>query len=328
VEGIVKYDVETQRGQRVKKNKVENIMSKKNIEEMRSKIMDSFFDGGTMCWNVRISEIGKEKEVIQFVPEDNKIIILSKNITLPDSAQRHEAIWGLRDYIYSIDQENYCLPLAISMYTLQEEQSLFSEINGEGSKASKTRALYLSHAHKNALLKDIIKNSKLNGNVEVVGDTVYRKDNVVAFATLYSSLFDRRIGAYKDLTEEQSDEFKRWMIKFYNELIEVLPELSKLSTQQRFEHTKNSISSSIHAWYTYANIARLLEGDTNWRRKLQKLTKPYKSGEWEGNIFSTMNPIWHGTISTVNKKGEWKTVNNRNAQQFCRDIVARFLNLA
>jgi hypothetical protein len=327
VEGIVRYDVQTQRGQRVRDNKLENIMSKKNIEEMKIKILDDFFDGGMLCWNVRLSQIEKEKDVIKFIPEENKIVILSPDITLPDSYQRHSAIWGLKNYNFSINQQNYNFPLSICMYTLAEEQNLFSEINGCGSKACKTRTLYLNNAHKNILVKDIIKRSALKDNVEVVQDSVYRKDKVVAFATLYSSWFDKRVGAFRVLQEEQSDEFRDWIIRFYNELVEIRPELKYMTAEERYNISKSSIAFSTHVWFAYANVAKLLQDDTNWKRRLQRLNKPYKSGQWEGDIFSLENPIWHGTISVQNKKGEWKLVNNRTSQQFCTDIVTRFLNL-
>jgi hypothetical protein len=214
------------------------------------------------------------------------------------------------------------------MYTLAEEQNLFSEINGEGSKCNKTRSLFLSNAYKNVLVKDIIKHSKLKDNVEVVRDSVFRKDKVVAFATLYSSWFDARSGAFKSIQEDQLDEFKDWIIRFYNELIEIRPELQYVDAQQRYELTKNSISFSTHAWLAYASIAKILQNDTNWKRKLRRLNSTYKSGQWEGDLFSMDNPIWHGTISTENKKGEWKLVNNRTSQRFCTDIVMRFLNLS
>lgn len=327
VENLVQYDVQTQRGETIRHNKIQKIMNKENIESMRVKIIDDFFDGGTLCWNCRVSEVGREKEVIEFIPDENKIVILTNNITLPDSAQRHTAIWGLKDFDRSIDQKNYCFPLSISMYTLAEEQSLFSEINGEGSKACKTRALFLSNAYKNVLVKDIIKRSMLKNNVETVRDSVYRKDKAVAFATLYSSWFDKRNGVFKGLQEDDMDGFEDWIIKFYNELINIRPELQYMDAQQRYEMGKQTIGFSTHVWFAYANLAKLLKGDTNWRRKLQRLNKAYKSGQWEGDIFSIDNPIWHGTISTQNKKGEWKLVSNRTSQQFCSDIVIRYLNI-
>jgi hypothetical protein len=323
----VKYDVQTQRGQRVRNNKLENIMSKKNIDEMKFKMLDNFFDGGTLCWNVRLPEVGREKEVVNFDIEEDRIIVLSQEITLPDSYQRHNAIWDLEAYNFSIDQYNYNFPLSICLYTLAEEQNLFSEINGCGSKACKTRTLYLNNAHKNILVKDIIKNSGLKNNVEVVQDSIFRKDKVVAFATLYSSWFDKTNGAFKTLQEEQSKEFKDWIIRFYNYLIEIRPELGYMDAKERYELSKKSIAFSTHVWFAYANIAKLLQGDQNWKRKLQRLNKPYKSGQWEGDIFSFENPIWHGTISVQNKIGEWKLVNNKTSHQFCTDIAIRFLNL-
>lgn len=328
----LEYDVNTQRGERIIKNKgkvtkIEKIMSKENIEEMKIKMQEDFFDGGTLSWNVRIPEIGKEEEVIQFYPLENKIVIKAEKVTLPDSAQRHTAIWALRNKTLAVNQDTYCFPLSISVYTLAEEQSLFSEINGEGTKASKTRALYLSNAYKNTLAKEIIKNSALKDGVETVGDSIYRKNKVVAFATLYNSWFDKRYGAYKSLQEDEMDNWKSWMIRFYNELFEVRPELKPMEESDRLEWYEISLIQAPLAWYTFARISQILQNDRNWKRKLQKLNKQYKSGEWTGDLFDVENPIWHGTVMTKNKAGKWRTVNNRTTQTFFTDIVLRFLGL-
>lgn len=328
VEGIVKYDVQTQRGQRVKHNKVENIMSKKNIEEMKVKIIDDFFDGGLLVWNCRISEIGKEKEIIKFIPEENKIIILTPSITLPDSAQRHTAIWSLRNFTFSLDQQNYNFPLSICMYTLAEEQNLFSEINGCGAKASKTRSLYLNNATKNMIVKEIVKKSALKDGVETIGDSVYQKNKIVAFATLYNSFFDRRVGAFRQLQEDELDEWKDWIIRFYNELFKIRPELQPMEKEERLEWHRVSLIHYSHAWYTYAQIAKALQGDHNWKVKLSRLNKQYKVGEFVGDIFDISNPIWHGTVTTKTKQGQWKPVNNRQTMQFFNDIILRFLKLS
>jgi hypothetical protein len=309
------------------KEVVQKIMSKKNIDEMKDKILDDFFDGGLLSWNVRISDIGKEKEVIQFSPLENKLTITANTITLPDSAQRHTAIWGLEEFTTSIDQSNYCFPLSVSLYTFTEEQSLFSEINGEGTQCSKTRSLYLSNSTKNMLVKDIIRNSSLKNNVEYVQDTIYRKDKIVAFATLYSSLFDKTSGVFKQIQETELEDFKQWMIKFYNELIEVRPEMQYMGKEERLEWQQNFLSCCPYAWYSYAHIAKALKGDQNWKRKLQKLAKPFKSGEQEIDLFDMSNKIWQGTIMVQNSKGQWKLVNNRISQRFFIDIIMKHVGL-
>lgn len=327
----LEYDPETQRGIRDKKykNKVvqEKFESKINIEEMKYKIMNEFFDGNTLSWNVRIGQVGDEKTAYEFVPEENKIIIKSKRITIPDSWHRHRAIYALKDYSQSINLKDYCFPLSICLYTLVEEQCLFSELNTTGTKASKSRGLYLSNSYKTILLKEIIKESPLKDNVETVTDFVWRKNKSVAFSTLYGSLFDKRFGAYKTIKEEEVDDFKNWMIRFYTHLIKVRPELGKVSDDERNYLFANSMISSTPAWTAYALIARALYGDTNWKRKLQRLNSTYKAGSWEGDLLSLDNPLWHGTVCMMDKKGKWKLTSNRRTQVFIVEILMKHLNL-
>jgi hypothetical protein len=328
----LEYDNNTQRGERVvkmkKQIKMERIVNKFNIEEMKYKMKYEFYDGGTLYWNCRIKDVGLENEVCQFYPLENKIVIKTDKLTLPDSSQRHMAIRDLRYYTFTINQKEFCFPLNICLYTLSEEQSLFSEINGCGTKASRTRSMFLSHSYKNILVKEIIKESKLNNNVETVLDQVYGKDKVVAFATLFSSLFDKRFGAYKDMKEDDDvKDFKNYIIKYFNQLIEVRPELGKLSENERLDITKNSIATSSIMWYCYTQIARSIQNDHNWKVILNRLNKPYKVGDWEGDILSLQNPLWHGTICTKNKRGVWKVNNSRRSQDFCMDIMNKHLCL-
>jgi hypothetical protein len=329
--GRLEYDNETQRGERVKKTgrnsiRIEKIMDKKNIEEMKEKIVNDFFDGSSLMWNVRIPDIGKEKEVLEFVPLENKIIIKSPKITLPDSSQRHRAIYELKDYTFRLNQSEYCFPLSISLYTFTEEQSLFSEINGEGTKASKTRSLYLSNQYKSVLVKEIIKESKLNGNVELQIDSTTHKDKVVTFSVLYNSIFGKA-GAYRDLKEEDMREFKKWMIKFYDLLVDTRMELGKLNTEEREIVRKTSLINSTVAWGAYAQVSREVMNDTNWKRRLSRLDAHYKAGDWQGDLFSYNNPIWRGTICTINKQGDWKLNNSSRSQSFFTDILKKHLNI-
>jgi len=328
----LQYDEKTQRGyvdRKAKKGKIEStrIYNTLNLLEMKEKILEDFFDGGLLTWNVRVQNAEDAKAVCEFVPEENKIIIKG-NITLPDSSQRHMVIAGLKDFNLRINPSSYCFPLAISLYTLAEEQNLFSEINGEGQRASKTRALFLNNSIKSALLKEIIHETAFKDNVETVTGVTHNKDKVVSFAVLYNSLFQRNAGAYRTLNEDEVKEFKSWIIKFYNELISVLPQLDKHTKEERDTIHKSTVLESVPLFYAYAYVAKNLEHEVHWKRKLIKLaTTTYKAGMWEGEFLSLENPIWHNTIAFQNKAHNWKIVNNNRTQKFAIDIVLKHLNI-
>jgi hypothetical protein len=252
------YDPDTQRGEREKKTKnksnpivVEKVESKSNIEEMKYKIANEFFDGNLLTWNVRIPTPEDYKSAYVFVPEENKIIIKIPKITVPDSWHRHRAIYALKDYNVSVNLRDYCFPLSICLYTLTEEQQLFSELNTTGTKASKSRGLYLSNSYKTILLKEIINATPLKDNIETITDFTYRKNKVVAFSTLYNSLFDKRGGAYRHIKEDEVNDFKDYIIKFYTQLVEIRPELGKCTEDERNYLYDNSLVSSNPAWFAY-----------------------------------------------------------------------------
>jgi hypothetical protein len=127
--------------------------------------------------------------------------------------------------------------------------------------------------------------------------------------------------------DDDVKDFKNYIIKYFNQLIEVRPELGKLSENERLDITKNSIATSSIMWYCYTQIARSIQNDHNWKVILNRLNKPYKVGDWEGDILSLQNPLWHGTICTKNKRGVWKVNNSRRSQDFCMDIMNKHLCL-
>lgn len=102
---------------------------------MEEKMKSDFFDGGILCWNLRIED-ENDKSNYEYIPEEMKLIVKSEVLTLPDSSQRHVAIYNLKKYFNIIDKDTYCFPLQICLYTLTEEKSLFSEINGGATRCN------------------------------------------------------------------------------------------------------------------------------------------------------------------------------------------------
>jgi hypothetical protein len=331
----LRYDEETQRGFKDIKNKKGNVVAqqqifnKHNVQEITEKIVNhQFLDGDILTWNCRLKSLA-DTESYEYIPEELMIKIKNEFLTIPDSSQRHLAIHNLKNYNVSINPKTFNFPLQICLYTLKEEQSLFSEVNALGSRASKSRALYLSNTFKTLLTKDIINNSKLHNNVETKSIVTIYSDKVIGFATLYNSLFEHGKGAFRDLRDDEVTQFRDWMIKFWDFLIEVRPELGILSKEERMELKRKSIIDSSMVMYSFAFVAKALWHDTNWKRRLSRLGHDYeyKCGLWTGDLFSLDNVKWMGTVCVQNKHGEWKVNNSRRSVDFIVDTLLKYLNL-
>lgn len=334
VYGDLVYDEKTQRGfiDKKRKGKIDKVQikSNKNIEEMREKILEGFFDGGTLSWNVRIKSCDEWsiRERYEFDIMERTLLIKGR-VTLPDSAQRHEVLNSLKGYDLSIHTEQYCFPLQISFYTLTEEQNLFAEVNAEGQRASKSRSLYLSNDIKSKTVKKIIENTFLRDNVECKTGRADSTGMVTNFAIIHRSLFERGHGVFRHVKDEgEYEKVAEWMIKFYNQLVLNRPELSKLSVEDRRKCNANSIVTTKGSFEAFAYIAKALIGNPQWKRKLELLNSPYSTGMWKGDIFDLTNPIWHGTVCVQNPKGEWKIVQSRRCNAFIIETLVKHLNLS
>lgn len=323
------YDENTQRGFKMVRKKGEDvqekIVNKDNIEEMKDKILNGFFDGGMLTWNVRINAMSDSKP-FEYDVENNTVIINEKTITIPDSAQRHIALYQLSKF-KDFNSDSYFLPLSISFYTLEEEQSLFSEINGNGQKANKTRSLFLSNTSKSKIVKSLIEKSNLKDNVENMLSGVSKKEKLTTFATLYDSLFDRNNGVFKNIEDENLLHLEKWLVKFYNELIDLRKELALVDLEQRQTYSQGSLAGSNVMFYAYAAIAKELQDDKNWRQKLKRINNEYTYGAYQGDLMSLQNPLWHNTICYLNKEGQWRVVDSNRTRNVTKTELEKYFHV-
>lgn len=323
------YDENTQRGFKtvVKRGQEvqEKIVNKENIEEMKDKILNGFFDGGLLTWNVRVNSMNETKP-FEYSPDEGKLLINEKTITIPDSAQRHMALSELSKF-KDFNSESYYIPLSISFYTLEEEQSMFAEINGNGQRSHKIRSLYLSNTPKSKMVKSLIKNSNLKDNVETKLPAASRKHKLTTFATLYDSLFDKSIGVFKGIEDAELDQLEKWLIKFYNELISLRKELELLTLEERVESASNSLAGANVMIYGYSILAKELQGDKNWKQKLKRINNEYSYGTYNGDLMSFENPLWYSTICYVGKNGKWKIIDSNRTRNVARNELAKYFKV-
>lgn len=320
------YDEKTQRGFKKieKKNGTveEKIMNKKNIDEMKYKIANEFFDGGVLTWNVRMDE---KQNSYEYDPEDSKLVIKSTQISLPDSAQRHEAIYNVYKHGLT-NSDSYYFPLSISLYSLEEEQSLFSEINGQGQKANKSRSLFLSNTLFSHTVKNLIENTPFKDNVEETGK--YKKEKLVTFAPLYDSLFDRGYGAFSNIKDATKvKELEKWLIKFYSELLSLRKEFQLTDATKRRNYDRDYITTSVPMFFGYAQLAKHLMGDPNWKSKLKRINNDYKYGSYKGDFLSKENPLWHSTMCYKAPDNTWRAINSARTYTVAKIELLKYFNL-
>lgn len=314
------YDEKTQRGYKLVTRRTgtteEKIINKANIAEMKEKIQNGFFDGGLLNWNVRINEGDNSYE---YNIEENKLIINCNQISLPDSAQRHQAIHEVVKYPNkAMNFERFYFPLSISLYNLEEEQSLFAEINGEGQKAHKNRALYLSNSKESLMLKRIIEKSGMTDVVETKSGVNRKSKKVIGFSTLYTTVFHKTNGSFAEyLNKGKDDELELYLIDFYKELMKL---------RANFDKNLKSIESSYIAFYIYANIAKSLYGEKGWKAKLKRINKQFKYGAFEGDFFDIENPLWLNAVVYL-KGEEYKVLSGTTARLFAVKETLKFMNL-
>lgn len=138
----------------------------------------------------------------------------------------------------------------------------------------------------------------LKDNVEVKMNYVTGTDKLITFANLYGCTFDRTKGVYRHLDDSEVKEFKDWMIRFWNCLGELRPEVyGKLTREERKEIKGTSLADNPMVMSAYVTISKHLQGNRNWKIVLGRINKPYKAtSTWTGDFFSLENPLWKNTV--------------------------------
>jgi len=120
------------------------------------------------------------------------------------------------------------------------------------------------------------------------------------FSTLYESLFGDRGGIFSknEITESTYDEYLKWLIDFYNELLSTREEFTILKSEDKILSKQNSMLLEELSWWGYGMIAKELKGDRKWRHKLNTMMNKKVSVEGGASIsfFDKSYPLWHATV--------------------------------
>lgn len=285
-----------------------------------------------LTWNIREEFEDLDLEYFYYDSKKNTLIIYGNSIYLPDSKHRHKGIF----LAYQKDKNNDIFDnemiLDIRNDSFEDEKNFFVTESDKLLRINRTRVLYLSNDIKAKLVRDIIENSDLKGRVE---DTLrYAKENkLLTFAALYDSLFGVACcGAYKklEITNENYDEYKNWLIKFYNELLKTRPEFNFNNYEERKEFKDINMIAEELSWFAYSLMSKLLKDDSHWKRTLyNKMNYMLQVKNRRMDFWSKAHSIWHGQILLYDIDHDkhdiiiTKKINNSNAtKKNIQDIVA------
>lgn len=290
----ITYDGEAQRGE---------IDGKPLIDQRHvNQIYESFMSGdsirGHLTWNLR-KENGGDSFIHQ--GDSNKLSIQPEQlITIPDSAHRHEALKLIADTVDDESILNSKFSLDIYAISKTEEKELFYTINGKVKAPNKNRTLYLSNDIECRLLRDVIAQSNLDGRIECVRNNAYKEGKLTKFSTLYESLFGSSTGVFdkKDISENTYDEYLKYLVEFYNELLETRDDFKLITKEEKDLSKQSSMALEEITWWGYSLLAKVLKDDRKWRHNLHAKMNKKISVEGGSSIhfLSKSLPIWHATV--------------------------------
>ena len=316
------YDGSLQRGYKInKKGELVDIAKASKIKEILQEMISGNLHGGTIVLNYH-KEFDKEFGKPLVYNEEKNTLSGELPLNVLDGQHRLKAcVKYIQLYEKNKVIENpstFEFPVTIEYLTREGASDLFNEYASKPLKISKSRADYLDiNDFSNYLVKKVINNSEMRGKIDCVS-TTHKGYYISTFSALISS-----INLYlKPATIEQANVISEYLIKFFNTLINIFPDiLGNISAEQRMKMRKNNLHAEILTMYGYAAIAKNLIGENDIDLKLKKLKDKIKIGEWEGTILDRDCPIWENTIM----RSKNKIVSTKSTQKLMSNIMVDYV---
>ena len=326
--GLLEVDPEHQRG----KNSVTGkyVLKEEKVQRWARELQDDTAIFGQLTWNFR-----PDASDVTFEPDlanrgHGTLIVNNGTATLPDSVHRHYAISRAVESVASgssFDPDRR-FSLRIWRVPVEFEDTIFYAMNMEHDKADATRSKWL--AQKNvgqALAREVVRRSPHlgEGNVETVTNTLSVKNpRLAAFNTLASGFEE----SWSDVAAEDTEKAINWFLGFWEKLVEVLPELKRLSLPQRQKSRKELMVGWAIAMQGYIRLARRLYDEGLDLSLLEKLRQKQQEPDGKAyDFFGWDNPIYQRAgiiVPSVNSKGETKLTarNSHQTRRAMADVLA------
>lgn len=333
-------DQDVQRGVKPEKPEAERLLSLANgypdsesyifVEGNADEIAEKLLFGkklylSPLIWSLRPGEFEGFRD-----DENDRFIIYSGKIFLPDSHHRHQGILKAarayreqpKDYPdFSLEKQ---LKVDIYFLSKMEEGNFFYDKNQLTRQTAKSKAFDLTTGDALSLLaKEIASNSRaLDGNVNRVTDRLTSKNpQVVTLSTLREMA--KSIVPQGEVSEHEIEATAALVATFFDKLADKRPVLGKVPIERRIESRRHSLVEAAVTMHGYAALARDYmddlpklgnsEANSVWDSKLDRLSEgiEFTFGGWSGDLFEKANPLWSrlGILKPSNRGG-FSQVNN------------------
>ena len=318
-DGIITYNPEIQRGTKVKRGKDNSevevaVYNKANVKKIYTSMLSGQYFTDMITLNVL--EDGNEKVEL----DDEGNLAVDGEINIADGQHRIRALSMILegnekgDTFFDLTELKF--PVKVTHYNVQTAQQQFHQFS-LGLKISSSRAEYFNQTGlANIIVRELMKNSDLAGRVEVVRNSISKNDerHIVTFATLVNAIEI----VYKDLeTRVQAMELTKYLSEFFNELINLIPELHNY--EKRAQSKETSLIGENFMFYGYVAISKVLRDKENWKEYLPLVNEL---------DLSKGSKQWYGDVIKGGKERGYTIVNNNESRKtFANKIEKMFKKL-
>jgi hypothetical protein len=322
--GLLAVDPGHQRGQNSVTGK--SVLKEEKIERWARELQEDKAIFGQLTWNFR-----PEESDISFEADPNNVghgtlVVRDGTAYLPDSVHRHHAIKRAVDSVSagSAFQPDRRFSLRIWRVPEAFEDEIFYAMNMEHDKADATRSKWL--AQKNAgqkIAREVVRRSPHLGeaNVETVTNTLSKKNPRLAAFNTISSGFEEE---WSDIPAEDLNKAVDGFLAFWEKMVEVLPDLKRLSLPARQKSRKDSMVGWAITMQGYIRLARQFYNEDHDLSLLKRLAEKHQEPDGTTyDFFSWSNPVFQRAgiiVPALNKKGETK-LTARNSHQTRRAMA-------
>jgi hypothetical protein len=330
--GLLAIDPEHQRGKNTITGKA--ILKEEKVERWARELQEDSAIFGQLTWNFRPDESDVAFEPDHENKDHGMLVIRGGTATLPNSVHRHHAITRAAESVASGSNFNpdRRFSLRIWRVPVEFENTIFYAMNIEHDKADATRSKWLAQKNIGQMItREVVRRSPHlgEGNVETVTNTLSIKNpRLAAFNTIASGFEE----AWADIPIEDIEKAVTWFTAFWEHLVEVLPELKRLSLPQRQKSRKESLVGWALAIHGYIRLARRFYDEGVELSVLKKLGEKHNEGTKTYPFFGWDNPLFQRVgiiVPSVNKKGETKLIarNSHETRRAMADVLAAKIDL-
>lgn len=300
-QGFLHIDNERQRGVNTVTGR--QIVDHKKIDHWAEKLVAGNGYLGQLTWNVR-KEPGMRPE-LEYDPATRMLKINAISAYLPDSYHRTNAVVKAVDSIAKGSSFDKNRKISVRIYNApaEEENDIFYAYNQEGKPADQGRSKWLRPHEVTVIARRFVAESPQLGdeNVDTFQDRLSKKSyRLASFGTIAKAVEAGWSGENAD-DANAVDNAVDFLIRFWDKVVQVRPELGKLPLAQRQQIRETMLidgALNINALIKLAN--RLYKNGI----KLDVLDRLASKTDDGSDFYSRSNPLWQKLSILVPEQGK------------------------